>query len=68
MNAIVFDRRTFGSLSQIATEPVACGLSTIFRMASRTRSAMRRPDRAAALRSASKLFLAEVKLDFWTHL
>jgi hypothetical protein len=41
-----------GSPSQIPTGP-ATGLRTILRIASRTKSATLRPDRAAALRSAS---------------
>ena len=43
----------FGSPSQIATNPPPEGLSTTFRIASRTTSAMLRPVRRAAARSAS---------------
>src|SRR5712691_9136798 len=45
-----------GSPSQRATGPPECGFSTCLRMASRTRSATLRPDRAATLRSAASSF------------
>ena len=44
----------FGSPSQMATEPVACGLSTTWRVASRTSSAMLHADRAAAAACLSR--------------
>src|SRR5205807_8307774 len=57
----------FGSPSQIATGPAACGLSTTLRIASRTRSATLRPDRAAALRSASSSSLRRYTCVFFIY-
>jgi len=53
VNAVVLRDVRFGSPSQMATEPAAWGLSTIFRIASRMSSAILRPERAAAMLSAS---------------
>ena len=53
--------------SQIATGPATWGFSTTVRIASRTKSATLRPDRAAALRSASRSSLRRYIWVFSIH-